>query len=69
MRVTPELLMIRKLNDLIEKYKNEGNIPVAEIKEFKKDLEDMIKQEVGYSKLYILSASEYVSIDTKITDK
>jgi len=67
MRVTPELLMIRKLNDLINKHKSKKSIPVAEIEEFKKDLEDMIKSEVGYSKLYILSASEYVDVDPKIS--
>lgn len=66
MRITPELLIIRKLNDLTAKYKEKGEIPLAEIEELRKDLEDMIKQEVGYSKLYILSAAEYVDVNTKI---
>ncbi len=69
MRVSPELLMIRKINDLIKKHNRKKSIPVAEIEEFKKDLEDMIKQEVSFSKLYILSASEYVDVDTKISNK
>ena len=68
MRVTPELLMIRKLSDLIAKFRDKGDIPVVEIEEFKKDLEDMIRQEVSFSRLYILSASEYINIDTKIRD-
>ncbi len=33
MRVTPELLIIRKLNDLIKKYQNEGSVPLTEIEE------------------------------------
>jgi len=65
MRVTPELLIIRKLNDLIEKHEEKGQIPLIEIEEIKNDLEDMIKQEVGHAKLYIMSAAEYIDISTK----
>ena len=62
MRINPELLMIRKFNDLLEKYKDKNNIPKSEIEEFRKDIQDMIKQEATYSKLYLASASEFIDI-------
>ena len=66
MRINPEFSVIRKLNKLIDKHQNEGSIPVDELKEITADLEDFIKQEANYSKLYIMTASDYVDIDTKI---
>jgi len=62
MRINPELLMIRKFNDLLKKYDNKEAIPKAEILEFKKDIEDMIRQEVAYSKLYLNAASQFLDI-------
>lgn len=62
MRINPELLMMRKFNDLLKKYNDKDTIPKEEIAEFKKDIEDMIKQEVAYSKLYLHSASEIMDI-------
>ena len=62
MRINPELLMIRKFNDLLKKYENKEAIPKTEIAEFKKDIEDMIKQEVAYSKLYLNAASQFMDI-------
>lgn len=54
MRINPELLMIRKFNDLLKKYDGKEAIPKVEVQEFKKDIEDMIRQEVAYSKLYLV---------------
>ena len=62
MRINPELIMIRKFNDLLTKYENKEAIPKSEIAEFKKDIEDMIKQEVAYSELYLNAASQFVDI-------
>ncbi len=62
MRINPELLMIRKFNDLLAKYNDKDTIPKSEIAEFKKDIEDMIKQEVAYSKLYLNAASQFMDI-------
>ena len=62
MRINPELLMIRKFNDLLVKYSDKDSIPKTEISEFKKDIEDMIKQEVAYSKLYLNAASEFMDV-------
>ena len=63
MRINPELLLIRKFNYLLEKYKDKDNIPKEEIKEIQKDIEDMIRQEAQYSKLYLYSAAEYINIE------
>ncbi|MEX0361958.1 MAG: hypothetical protein AB3N10_13340 [Allomuricauda sp.] len=63
MRINPELLMIRKFNDLLKKYENKDSIPKVEIQEFQKDIEDMIRQEAIYSKLYLHSASQYVDVE------
>lgn len=63
MRVNPELLMIRKFNDLLAKYSDKDSIPKNDIVEFKKDIEDMIKHEVSYSKLYLNAASEFMDIE------
>ncbi len=43
-RINPELLIIRKFNDLLSKYSDKDAIPKSEIAEFKKDIEDMLKQ-------------------------
>ena len=53
--------MIRKFNDLLTKYENKSHSK-SEIAEFKKDIEDMIKQEVAYSELYLNAASQFVDI-------
>ncbi len=66
MRINPEFSVIRKLNSLVQKHKAEGSVPIDEIQEITSDLEDFIRQEANYSKLYIVTAADYIEIETEI---
>ena len=56
----PELLIIHRINVILNRHKGQATLPIEELEELREELKIIIRQEMKQAQLYLYSAAPHL---------
>lgn len=56
----PELLIIHRINVILNKHKDQETLPISELEDLKDEVKIIIRQEMKRARLYLYSAAPHM---------